>query len=329
MQTTATLNPILTTIANQFMSDPKGFVAAEIFPEFDAPTQSGLYYMFAPGDIVNVPKLNPRAPGAPYQRLQTKISNDNYACENYGLEAPAPDEERKKYASYFDLDKLKTNRIVDTIRINRELRVASLVQGAGVTTAAIAIPWNDPSSNPKGDVDAAKETIRRASGMRGASLKLVISEPTFLTLQYHPKLVDLFKFTTPGLLNEDKLASYLGIAEVVVAYNIQATNNEGQAFTAADIWGNMALLCAVNAEQDLEVPTFGRTFKWTAFQTDVSVNTGGTGPAMTAAGGGPDLMQIFTYRDETVKSDVHRADQYLTEKLVAPGAGFLLTGCLR
>lgn len=327
MQTTATLNPILTTLANQFQEDPKGFVAAEIFPEFDAPFQSGLYYVFQPGNIVNVPLLTPRAPGSPYQRLQTQISNDNYACENYGLEAPAPDEERKKYSSYFDLDKLKVNRIVDTVRINREIRVVNLVN-TSATSANIAIVWNDPSSNPKGDVDAAKETIRRASGMRGMSLKMVISEPTFLTLQYHPKLVDLFKFTTPGLLNEQKLASYFGIAEVVVAYNIQATNNEGEVFTASDIWGNVALLCAVTEAQDLEVPTFGRTFKWSAFQSEVSIPTGGTGPAMTAAGGGPDLMQIFTYRDETVKSDIHRADQYVVEKIVASGAGFLLKGCL-
>lgn len=328
MQTTATLNPILTTIANQYQSDPKGFVAARIFPEFDAPFQAGTYYVFAPGDIVNVPLVGPRAPGAPYQRLQTKISSDNYACENYGLEAPAPDEERKKYSSYFDLDKLKTNRIVDTIRINRELRAYALATGAAVSSANIAIVWNDPTSNPKGDVDAAKEVIRRASGMRGMALKMVISEPTFLTLQYHPKLVDLFKFTTPGTLNEEKLAAYFGIAEVCVAYNIQATNNEGQVFTAADIWGNVALLCAVTETQDLEVPTFGRTFKWSAFTSEVSIPTGGTGPAMTATGGGPDLAQVFTYRDETVKSDIHRIDQYVVEKLVASGAGYLLKGCL-
>lgn len=326
MQTTATLNPILTTIANQFMSDPKGFVANEIFPEFDAPFQAGLYYVFAPGDIVNVPLLNARAPGTPYLRITNKVSNDNYACENYGLEAPAPDEERKKYSSYFDLDKLKVNRIVDTIRINREVRTVNLALTA--TSANVAIPWNDPTSNPKGDVDAAKETIRRASGMRGMSIKMVISEPTFLTLQYHPKLVDLFKFTTPGTLNEEKLAAYFGIAKVCVAYNIQATNNEGEVFTAADIWGNTCLLCAVTETQDLEVPTFGRTFKWTAFTSEVSIPTGGTGPAMTASGGGPDLMQIFTYRDETVKADVHRGDQYLIEKIVASGAGFLLKGLL-
>jgi hypothetical protein len=328
MITTATLNPILTVIANQFQSDPAGFVADFILPKFDAPMQAGNYYVFAPGDINNVPLLTPRAPGTPSTRIQTKISNDNYACENYRVEAPAPDEERKKYATFFDLDKLKVNRIVDTQRINREIRAYGLATNAAVSSAAIAIPWNDPSSNPKGDIDAAKEIIRRQSGMRGMALVMVISEPTFLTLQYHPKLVDLFKFTTAGVLNEQKLAAYFGVREVRVAYNVQATNNEGQVFSPADIWGNICWLGAVNGAQDLEVPTFGRTFAWSAFTSEVTLSTGGTGPAMTATGGGPDLMSIFTYRDETVSSDIHRGDQYVVEKIVAAKAGYYLNGCL-
>jgi hypothetical protein len=326
MQTSATLNPILTDFANQFMRDPAGFVADLILPPFPAPLQSGLYYKFAPGDVANVPLLTPRAPGRPYPRLQTKLTNDNYACEDFGLEAPAPDEERKKYGAYFDLDRLKVNRIVDTIRVNREIRAVNLVGGAGIQSAAIAIPWNDPTSNPKGDIDAAKEYIRQQSGLRATTL--VISEPTKLVLEYHPKLADLFKFTSAGLVNEQKMAAYFGLDEVHVARNIQATNNEGQIFTPADIWGNFALVCVVQKNSDLEMPTLGRSFHWTAFTSEVSINTGGTGPAMTAGGAGPELMSIFTYRDETVKSDIHRGEHYLAEKLVAPAAGYTLTGCL-
>lgn len=326
MQTTATLNPILTTFANLFMRQDAGFVATRVLPFFPTALQSANYYKFLPQDVANVPLLGIRAPGSAYPRLQTKISNDVYNCEDYGLEAPAPDEERKKYAAYFDLDRLKVNRIVDTQRVNREVRAVNLINNSA-TSAAIAIPWNDPSSNPKGDVDAAKEQIRKQCGMRATTL--VISEPTLLTLQYHPKLVDLFKYTTPGLLNEEKLASYFGLKEVLVAWNVQAVNNEGQAFSPSDIWGNTAFVCATVTVNDLEVPTFGRTFHWTAFASEVNVQTGGTGPAMTSGGGGPDELQVFTYRDETIKSDIHRVDCYEVPKLVNSGAGYLLTGCLQ
>ena len=324
MITSATLNPILTTFAQQFMRDSGGFVADAILPAFPAPLQSASYYVFAPGDIANVPLVTARAPGAPYQRLQTKLSSDSYNCENYGLEAPAPDEERKKYGAYFDLDKLKVNRIIDTIRVNREIRTVNLLPT--LSSAVVAIPWTDPTSNPKGDVDAAKEAIRKASGLRATTM--VISEPTLLVLQYHPKLVDLFKFTTPGVLNEEKLASYFGLREVRVAWNVQATNNEGQTFTAADIWGNQALLAVVVDNNDLETPCLGRTFHWTAFTSEVTAQDSG-GPAMSAGGAGPEMMSVFTYRDEQIKSDVHRIDQYVAEKFVATGAGYVLNMLLQ
>jgi hypothetical protein len=325
METTATLNPILTVVANQFMRDPKGFIADIICPRFPAPLQSGTYYKFAAADIANVPNLKPRAPGSPYQRIQTKVSSDSYACENYGLEAPAPDEERKKYLNYFDLDRVKVSRIVDTIRINRDLRVVALVQTA--QTANIAVPWNDPSSNPKGDVDAACTAIRQQSGTRKGSITMTINEPTFLVLQTHPKLVDLFKYVSPGILNEEKLAAYFGVRRVVVAYNVQATNDEGQTYTASDIWGNQASFTVDVEAADLEVPCFLRTFYWTAFASEITTLDSGAAPA-TGTGGGPAGQSIFTYRDETVKSDVHRGEHYVAEKIVAPGCGYVLQGCL-
>jgi hypothetical protein len=325
METTATLNPILTVVANAFMRDPKGFVADAIAPRFPAPLQAGTYYKFDIDDIANVPNLKPRAPGAPYQRIQTKVTNDTYNCENYGLEAPAPDEERKKYAVYFDLDRVKTARIVDTIRVNRELRVTALV--AALPSANIAVPWNDPNSNPRVDVSAACEVIRQQSGTPQQMVTMTISQPTFLALQIHPKLVDLFKYTVAGTLNEEKLAAYFGVRRVVVAYNVQAINHEGQAFSAADIWGNLASFTVDVESADLEVPCTIRTFHWTAFTSDITTLDSG-GPPTTGTGGGPGEQSIFTYRDETVKADVHRGDHYVAEKIIASGTGYVLNNCL-
>jgi len=322
METTATLNPILTVVANQFFRDPRGFVADLIAPRFGASLQAGQYYKFAAADLAQVPNLKPRAPGSPYHRVQTKVGSDSYACENYGLEAAAPDEERKKYASYFDLDKVKVNRIVDTIRVNRELRVMTLVNAA--TSANIAIPWNDPTSNPKADVDAVCTTIRQKTGSRKGAITMTISEPTFLVLQTHNKLVDLFKFTTPGVLNEEKLALYFGLRRVVVAYNIQATNNEGQTFTAADIWGNQAFFSVDSDAQDLEVPCWARSFYWTQFDSQVT----SLDSNMPISGTTGISQPVFTYRDENVKSDIHRGDHYVVEKVVAPDCGYVLNNCL-
>lgn len=320
--TSATLNPILTTIANQFMRDPSGFVGTRIFPPFSSGLQSGQYYVFTPGELAQVASLRPRAPGSAYSRLKQTISNDSFACSDWGIEGPVPDEDRKKYAAYFDADLSTVRRLIDTIRVNHEQRVYALVTGGTVPSATIGVPWNDGSSNPKTDVDAARENIRQQIGL--LPNLLVITQPMLNTLSIHPLLRDLFKYTIPGVLDEDRLAAAFQIDQVAVARNVIANNNEGQTFTPADIWGNNAVVAHMNDEQDLMVPNFGRTFYWSAFSSEVNLNTGGTGPAMTTGGGGPDLMQVFSYRDETVKADIHRTEHYTAEKLTGATAGYIL-----
>ena len=70
MDTTATLSPILTGIANQFMRDPAGFVAARVLPPFAAALQSANYYMFTAAELAQAANLAKRAPGTGYQRIK-------------------------------------------------------------------------------------------------------------------------------------------------------------------------------------------------------------------------------------------------------------------
>jgi hypothetical protein len=228
------------------------------------------------------------------------------------------------------VDVARVRHITDTLKVNHELRVHALATDiTKVSYAGVAAKWDDPSSNPKDDVDAAREYVRQNCGM-DCNL-MVISNAVFLKLQQHPRLLDVFKFTTPGLLNEDKLASYFGLPQggVVIAKTVQATNMQGQIFTPADIWGHDCVLAHVEEGADLEIPNFARTFYWTAFTSPVTTATGGTGPGMVAGGGGgPDLLQIMDYRDETKKSDVHRGEHYVGEKVVGAKAAFLLQSVL-
>ena len=323
METVSSINSVVRAQERQFVRNLKGFAAPRISPPLAVSLQAGSYYIFAATDIANAPLLTPRAPGSPYKRQQTRLSTDNYACENYGLEVDVADEEREKYANFFQADIVKMRRGVDTTRINREQRVVTLANTA--PSANISTPWNDPAGNPKTDTDAVCEVIRNKTGNPKSAITMTINHPTFLALQQHPKLADLFKLSVPNWANEDKLASYLGLRRVVVAYNIKATNNEGQTFTAADIWGNVAFFSVDDdGLGDLTLPCWSRTLYWDAMLPQVVAAEA----QALAAEGAPMVPPITSYREEHSKSVIHRIEDYTAEKIVCLDCGYLLNGCL-
>jgi len=307
MQSQATVNPVMTGHAVRFMRDPMGFVGMKLMPLFPSAEQSSQYYVWERANSLSIPRNIRHSPGAPFARSLPKISDDGFACRDWGHETPVPDEIRRKYANRIDADISAVRRNVEIIKVNHELRVLAVVNGATVPNATPSVKWNEADSDPKADVNAAKESIRQNTGLR-ANL-MVISEPTKLVLEVHPKIAERVKYTTTGVTSLQVLAQYFGVAEIVVADQLINSAQEGQALSPADIWEDLVMLAHVNPARDLMVPTFGRTFGWQDF-------TGAEG------------IEIKSYRDETVASDVHRSRQFTDEKLVFNLAGYRLDDVL-
>lgn len=297
--------------AEKFMRDPGGFVGAALFPRFASGVQSSTYYVYDAENWKGIPGGGRRAPGTSFKRIMPKVSSDSFACTGFGWEQPVPDEDRKKYANYLAPDVSAVKRLTDIIHINHEIRVRDKIKAGTVPSASPSVKWDDASSDPKQDVNAIREIIRLAIGVRPNLMTL--SRPIMNVLEVHPKIVELFKYTVPGVMSEQKLAQYFGIDRILVAEEIIATNQEGQSVTSADIWSDDVVLAKVSPGSDLMSLNLGRTFGWDEM-------------------GGGEIdgvpIAIETYRDETVKSDIHRALHYTDEKIVASGAGYVLTDVL-
>lgn len=312
MKSTATANPVMTGHAQQFMRDPAGFVGMALLPPFFSAEQSSTYYVWNRENGLLIPGNIRHAPGAPFSRSIPSIADDNYACRDFGHETPVPDEIRSKYRNQIDADVSSVRRNVDIMKVNHEKRVKTLVTSSAVPNAAISVKWNDNASNPKGDVDVAKEEIRKNCGQR-ANL-MVISEQVRFALSDHPKIADRVKYTSGGLTSLQQLAAYFEVGRIVVAEQVEASNQEGQTLTPADIWGDDVILAHVRTEQDLMLPGFGRTFVWTEF-------AGGSGEE-----GVPVLIE--SYRDETCASDIHRSRHFTDEKVTFDKAAYRLSDAL-
>jgi hypothetical protein len=313
MISSATANPVLTGHAVKFMRNRAGFAGLRLFPIFNTALQSADYYVFDRENLLLVPENARHAPGSPFRRIRMKVSDDNFACKDYGLEAPVADTERAKYASYLAADQAAIEMLVDMILIGHEKRVRDIATNtSNVSNASPGTKWDQANSDPFADVDAAKEVIRKAIGLQANVM--LISSPVKLVLKEHPKILEKIKYTGQGGIIPDAmlpnlLAQAFGVGEVIIADNVEATNQEGQTLTPADIWTDTVVMAHRRTEQNLMAPNFGRTFVWSAFS-------------------GADTIQAQTYRDETCESDVHRARHFTDEKLVGAEAGYLLTNVL-
>ena len=307
MNSKATANPILTQTAYKFMQDSSEFVGRSLFPIFNTREQAAQYYVFDRENALNVPTNIQRAPGAGYSRSLMSLSDDSFACKEYGHEEPVDDIEKAKYTSALNADSAAVERSTNIVMVNHEIRAHALATSGAVQSSTPGTKWDAGSSDPIGDVDAVRELIHDNCGLDANTM--VISRDVFNVLKELPAIVDKIKYTQRGIITADLLAPIFGVQKVLVAGVITNSAAEGQALSPAKIWGDDVILAHVNSAQNLKAPNFGRTFAWSKF-------TGTKG------------ILVKSYRQEEINSDVHRVTQNVDEKLVGAECGYRLSDVL-
>lgn len=309
MKSNVTRNPALTATFNKFVASAAGFVGLRLAPLFKTGQQAAFYYVFDRENFLNIPRLSARAPGTPYGRTVMKLSDATYGCKNYGHEVPVADEEREKYAVAFDADQAAIRRNGHIILFNHEVRVKTLVDGAGVPTSNVGVKWDayaNAASDPIGDVKAAKRVIQVNCGI--APNTLVMSQQVYDVLTEHPKLKAIYT-NTDGPLTREQVRKAFEVENLEIAGAVENIANEGQALNPAYLWGDNVYLAVTNQSQDLQAPNLARTFQW---------NVAGMG------GGGEVGSLVESYREDAVDADIHRIKHHTDERLVGAEMGYRL-----
>jgi hypothetical protein len=301
IRSSATVSPVLSGLAVDFQANAAGYVGPALFPNFFTAEQSAGYYKFDTKNLIGVPKNLRRAPSAPYQKWQAVLSDDSYSCKEYGLEEAVDDSERKKYANMFDADVSAIRRTTTGIILAREVRIKTLATGASVPTSSPTKKWDETDADIYGDVNTAKKAIEKACGL--LPNVMTINRDVFLVMQNHPSIVDRIKYTSSKSVTAEMIAALLEIERLIVAGTVYNSAADGQAASAAYLWGDAVILAHVNPAQDLKVPTFGRTFVWSG---EI----------------GPDGIAVESYRDDSIRSDVHRVRQHIDEKICGASLGY-------
>lgn len=302
--------------------DVPRFAGPVLFPLLPSKLIRSAYYLFANDQMVTAPPPLHRAPGAPFARTITKLSNDLFACEPYGLEEPVGREENQKYGSPGASAAAAARRLFNFMLLGMEQRVNTLCTGNAVPAAAVATPWTDPNSDPLGDVKAGREQIFYASAQEANVM--TVSRDVYEVLKNNPQIKGMVKLSDGDARWPQLLAALFDVERFVVARGVVNQGNEGQANNLSLIWGDNVMLAHADTSADFKAPNFGRTF---SFEEDLSdrevAKLNSLAKDAVALG-----IRLSNYEEVKIASGVIRAEQITAEKITGAILGYRLHGVL-
>lgn len=204
-----------------------------------------------------------RAPGAATKRIQFGFLGKSFALVQDSLEAQVPREYQRdaSRAPGVDLAQRSIAGALRALSLTLEYDQAQLATNAANydSNHKVALTggdkWSDGTSNPSGDIDAAREAIRSSVGIYPNTL--LLSALAFSAIKTHPQVVDRFKYTSRDSVTPDMLAALWDLQSVVVGKAV-AFNDAG---ADIDIWGNNAILAYTPSKSSgMEDPSFGYTY---------------------------------------------------------------------
>lgn len=291
------------------------YIGAQLFPTIDVRKQSDRYYTIDKNTWLAAPVSTLRAPKTPPGRVEFLVSSDSYFADNHTLASENAWEVIANADDPIQLRQRTTRFLVDMLMRGQEVRIANLVTsitniGSGVVLAGGAKWSNYLTSDPVADVTTGHAFIRHNTGLRANTI--MMDADTYNIVRRHPVLLDMYKYTQGGLVNDAELAAVFNVNKILVSDAIRNAAGEGAAGSLVNIWGNNVLLTYVNpSPTGLRTATFGLGFRW-------------LNPDLPAPWG----VRVYNDPDLGKKLEITEVGYYSDEKVVARELAYAVTATL-
>lgn len=248
-QQTRVIDPINTNVVRGFRQAM--FIAMFLFPAVGVRQYGGSVIEFGKESfrLYN----SRRARGSSTKRVRFGYEGKPYAVPHRSLEGQVPYEDMVDASRVpgIDLSRGAVNLAMRSLALDIEAEAAQLALDPAQYDAnhkvalAGSDKWTDPDSDPVGDINAAKEAVRKSTGVYPNVLAL--GPAAFNALREHPKLKERVKYTSRESITEAMLAQLLDVERVVVGRAVYAPGPDAD---FQDVWGNAAVLAYVPAGAD-------------------------------------------------------------------------------
>lgn len=238
-----------------------------------------------------------RAKGTPAARVSWSSTMDTYAALKYGLKDGIVDDDRSEADLPLSLETRTIENLTDLIQLGAESRYVTELASLGATSAP-STKWDQAGADTKGDIAGAITTILETCGRKPNVM--VLPWQVLVKLRANTLILDAIKYTQPGIVTADVLASYWEIDRVVVPTVLYDTAKEGKTPSLGFVWPDTCYLAYVDPNPAKDVMTMGVTFRVRYGSND---------------------RQVVSWRDDEIDSDMYRVDLMQDECIVCTGAG--------
>lgn len=259
------VDAVMTGIALAYSN--KALIADDVLPRVPVGGQTFRYMKFDPAERMTIPATLVGRKGRPNE-VEFAATEAAGQVFDYGLDDVVPNDDVASAPAGYDPIGNAVQGLTDLILLDREVRVASMVQdpnnyaAGNKTTLTTGDYWDDPDSDPVTQILDFLE-----SGLVRPNVA-AFSQKVFDRLRQHPKVVAAAysgggNAATGGVVTRQALANVLEIDRILVGAGFVNSAKPGQAPTRSRTWGNHAAFLHINPLANTrQGMTFGFTAQW-------------------------------------------------------------------
>lgn len=265
MPTQVHWNAVLSNFSMKYANGT--LIADRVCPVLPVKKESDTYLTYG-REAFSIPRTL-RAPRTLPAEVDWSVSSTNYKCEEYALSELLDDREIANADAPLDLERDTVESITDRLLLDREKRVADILTATGTFTqnAEPNPNWNEALADPVANVLAGKEVIRAAIGKNPNVM--VLPACVLASLRTCDAIIDLVKYSETGKVTVELLKALFEIDNILIADAVYNTAQEGDTFTAADVWGDTVGLYYMGPPTGQKQISAAKTFRVRELRTSV------------------------------------------------------------
>lgn len=308
------IHPVLTAFAIGYRNPAHLFICDEVLPRVPVMGERFSWVEHPLEEGFRAPDNRVGRTGQ-VNRVEFSGRERESAVEDYGLDAPVPQSDidaaanqRRLGLGNFDPERRAVMGIEDYNQINREIRVARLVQDPASypSDMKMALAGSDQFSDYDRSDPIGTIKYSLSSTLVYRPNQAAMGQEAWDILSSHPKLVNAVKgnLTSEGIITKQQFADLFGLRKVLVGEAYMDAAKFGQSGQIERVWGRDIVFQFINPNTIPEQGTITHGF--------------------TAVYGGKVAFSQFDKNIGLQGGQMVRSGERVKELICAPGVSFLL-----